>query len=542
MHEHLFTHQQELDRDGLVRAAEAVGLDVPRFVRELDEHTHTPRIEADVASAAQSQASSTPTFFVDGLRYDGPWDIESLLEAVSRPLGWRIRLLADQFAGLSASSSLLMLLGVLGALGLANSPWAECYRTLWETPLSVGIPGGALDLSLRNWVNDGLIVVFFFVVGLEIRRELTVGDLASPRRAALPIVAAVGGMACPALIYLLFNAGGDASRGWGVPMGTDTAFALGILALLGRRVPLALRVFVAAAAIADDVGTVAVIAFFYTAHIHFPSLAVAAVAWGVALALNRARIYRLLPYALIGIVMWLAVLGSGVHPTLAGVLLAFAIPTRSTPNAAGLLAQSESIFQGIEAPALGEASEARYQAAVRALEAMVERLLSPAQRLGRDLEPWSAYVVLPIFAFANAGVPLTARPEDFLHPVALGVGLGLLVGKPLGLTLGALLAVGTGLATKPDEIRWAHVLGAGIVCGIGFTMSFFIAGVTFEDPGTLALAQLSTLAASVVAAMVGSLTLWSVPKVKVGGHSVRVEPQEARTDGPAPSKGQRVAG
>jgi NhaA family Na+:H+ antiporter len=192
-----------------------------------------------------------------------------------------------------------------------------------------------------------------------------------------------------------------------------------------------------------------------------------------------------------------------VHPTLAGVLLAFAIPTRGAPNSAVLLAQAESIFQSVEAPAIGEATEARYQAAVRALEGMVERLLSPAQRLARDLQPWSAYLVLPMFAFANAGVELAVKPRDFLEPVSLGVMLGLLVGKPLGILLGAWLAVAAGLASKPGDIQWSQVVGAGVLCGIGFTMAFFIAGVAFDSPPTLALAKLSILAASVVAAAVG---------------------------------------
>jgi NhaA family Na+:H+ antiporter len=507
MHEHLFTHQRDLDRDGLVEAATTIGLDVERFVHDLDGHGHAIRVDDDLASAERSGASATPTFFVDGRRYDGPWDVESLLEAVSKPLGWRIRALADQFAGLSASSGMLMLVGVFIALAWANSPWRDSYRLLWDAPVTIRLAGRALELSLLHWVNDGFIVVFFLVVGLEIRRELTVGDLASWRHAALPIAAAIGGMLCPALIFLFFNAGTASSHGWGVPMGTDTAFALGLLALLGRRVPLSLRVFVAAAAIADDVGSIAVIAIFYTASIKLGSLGLAALFWGLALGLNRARVYRALPYAVVGLLLWYFVLDSGVHPTLAGVLLAFAIPTRGTPNAGALLGQAESILQGIEAPAFGEADESRYQAAVRALEAMVERLLSPAQRLARDLQPWSAYLVLPVFAFANAGIELTISLRDFLEPVSLGVMFGLFVGKPLGLSAGAWLAVRTGLATKPADLRWAHLVGAGFLCGIGFTMAFFIAGVAFDDPATLALAKLSTLAASVLAALVGWATL-----------------------------------
>jgi NhaA family Na+:H+ antiporter len=522
MHEHLFTHQQ-LDRDSLLQAAATMELDVERFARDLDEHTYAARVDDDLASAARSGANATPTFFVDGLRYDGPWDVESLHDAVSKPLGWRLRLLANQFAGLSASSSMLMLLGVVAALVWANSPWRDGYRHLWEAPLALGVAGHALNLSLHHWVNDGLVVIFFLVVGLEIRRELTVGELTSPRQAALPIAAAIGGMLCPALIYLLFNAGGEASHGWGVPMGTDTAFALGLLALLGRRVPLSLRVFVAAAAIADDVGSIVVIALFYTASIKFSSLGLALMLWGVALLLNRIRVYGTLPYAILGLMLWFAVLDSGVHPTLAGVLLAFAIPTRSAPNAAALLAQTESIFQGIEAPAVGEVDESRYQAAVRALEALVERLLSPAQRLARDLQPWSAYLVLPVFAFANAGIELSVSARNFLEPVSLGVMLGLFLGKPLGLSFGSWVAIRTGLATKPEDMGWRQIVGAGFLCGIGFTMAFFIAGVAFSHPQTLALAKLSTLAASVLAAIVGWTMLQFTHHLRLSGRASRAD-------------------
>jgi NhaA family Na+:H+ antiporter len=503
MHERLLSDGSQLDREGLIAAAADIGLDVESFARELDAGTHADRVEEDVRSAELSGAHATPTFYVDGRRYDGPWDMESLLEAVRKPLGWRLRLLAEQFAGLSTSSGLLMLVGVVAALLWVNSPWGEGYTRLWQAPLEVGVGAWGLEMELGEWVNDGLIVLFFLVVALEIRREVTVGELASLRGAALPFAAAVGGMLAPALLYLLFNGGTSTARGWGVPMGTDTAFALGVLAILGSRVPLSLRVFVAAAAIADDVASIAVIAVFYTEDIVLSSLAMALLLWAVALACNRARIYRPLPYVVIGLLLWLAVLDAGVHPTLAGVLLAFAIPTRSEPIAGALLAQSQSLLQSIETPPIGEVTPARHQAALQALEGMVERLLSPAQRVARELEPWSAYFVLPVFAFSNAGVELRMDPTDFLQPVSLGIVTGLLVGKPLGIAGGAWLAVQAGVATKPSDVKWWHVVGAGMLCGIGFTMSFFIAGLAFADEETLALAKISVLATSMVAGVGG---------------------------------------
>ncbi len=430
-----------------------------------------------------------------------------MLEAIERPLGWKIRLLAEQFAGLSASSGLLMLIGALVALVWANSPWREAYTALWDTQLAITVGGHALGLSLHEWVNDGLIVIFFFVVGLEIKRELTVGHLTERRQAALPIAAALGGMLCPALIYLLFNAGTPDSSAWGVPIATDTAFALGLLAMLGRIVPLSLRIFVAAAAIADDVGAILVIAVFYTDDLALISLALAGVLFGVALMLNWMRVYRPLPYAVTGLALWVAVLYSGLHPTLAGVLLAFSIPTRSSPNTYTLLGQTQAIFHSLEAPAIGERSESRYQSAVRALETMVERMLSPSQRLERDLQLWSAYLVLPLFALANAGIALSADALDILQPVSLGIIAGLALGKPLGITLGAWLAVRAGIAAKPDDFFWRQVAGAGFLCGIGFTMSFFIADVAFAGSELLPLAKFSVMLASVISGSVGWMLL-----------------------------------
>jgi NhaA family Na+:H+ antiporter len=527
MHDYLLSHQDTLDRDGLLQAASQLGLDTERFTYELDNHAHAARVRADFVSAEQSGASATPTFFINDRRYDGPWDEESVLEAIERPLGLRVRWLAEQFAGLSASSGLMMLIGALLALLWANSQWQTSYARLWETEFAITLGYHVLSLSLHDWVNDGLIVIFFFVVGLEIKRELTVGDLAEPKQAALPIAAAVGGMLCPALIYFLFNAGGPDSHGWGVPMSTDTAFALGLLAVLGRRVPLSLRIFVAAAAIADDVGAIVIITFFYTAHIAWTNLILSAALLSLALALNRARVYASLPYTLVGIGLWLAVLDSGVHPTLAGVLLAFAIPTRGVPNTSGLLGQSIAIFRSLEAPAIEGRSESRYQSAVRALEALVERLLSPSQRLERDLQAWSSYLVLPLFALANAGISLNASALDLLHPASVGVTLGLLVGKPLGITLCAWLAVRAGLAAKPEDIAWRQLMGAACLCGIGFTMSFFIAGVAFTDPETLTRVKLSIMLASVLAGTLGWLMLYNVRHGSEERTQVDVEPVKA---------------
>jgi len=518
MHNYLFEHQDGLDRDGLIAAATALGLDVDRFGRELDDHTYAERVDAHFAHARDSGAHATPTFFINGRRYDGPWDELSVLEAMREPLGWKVRQLATDFAGLSASAGLLMLTAAVIALLWANSPWGDSYTALWQTELAIRFGDFAFALSLHEWVNDALIVLFFFVVSLEIKREFTDGELSQPRRAALPLAAAAGGILAPAVIYLLFNVGGPNMMGWGVPMATDTAFALGILAIFGSRAPLALRVFVATLTVADDIGAILVLALVYTDHIAVAGLLLAAVLLAAAYGLNKVRVYRALPYALIGIVLWAAVLYSGIHPTLAGVLLAFAIPTRSPPRPAELHGQSMALFHSLESPPIEGHEQSRYQAAVRSLERMVERLLSPAERLGRDIQPWSSFLVLPLFALANAGIVLEASALNLLHPVSLGIVLGLVIGKPVGIIVGAWLAVHGGGAHAPTEFTWRQIAGAGALCGIGFTMSIFIANSAFTEAATLSLAKVSVMLAGILAAALG----WSLLRNTAGADGRRV--------------------
>jgi NhaA family Na+:H+ antiporter len=354
------------------------------------------------------------------------------------------------------------------ALLWANSPWAGTYSRLWEARLTAGAPGFGLRLSLHHWVNDGLMSVFFLLVGLEIKRELVAGELASRRSAALPLAAAIGGMLVPAALYAVVNAGGPGAAGWGVPMATDIAFALGTLALLGDRVPTALRIFLTALAIADDLGAVLVIAFFYAGALDWAAVGGAAVALAVLIMLNRAGSRRPLTYVLLGVALWLFVRASGIHATIAGVLLAFTIPARTGPDDDTFVARS------------------------------------PLQRLELALQGPVAFIVLPLFALANAGVPFTGSLGVVLHsPVALGVALGLILGKPLGITLASYLAVRSGVAQLPTGVTWPRLHGAAWLGGIGFTMSLFIAGLAFPGPAMLGAAKFGILGGSVCAGVIG---------------------------------------
>lgn len=504
IHDALYGHD-DLDEARILQHAADIKLDMAQFRHDLSQKTYADRVQEDFRSGIRSGANGTPTFFINGVRYDGAWDLESLLETVEKPLGMRVSLLAQEFTQLAASGGIVLLACTIIALIWANSPWSESYFHLWETALAFVLGESSLSEHLLEWVNDGLMVIFFFVVGLEIKREVVTGELASPRKAALPVAAALGGMVLPALIYVVFNIGGPGASGWGIPMATDIAFTLGILTVLGKRIPFSLKVFFTALAIADDLGAILVIAIFYSSGISWVSLGVGAIFLIALIGLNRAKVYATLPYGLLGIGLWLAFLESGVHPTIAGVLLALTIPTRSPANMRGLLAQTVTLLNNFELPVAWQSQvNSRRQAAVQVLETITDRMQSPAQRLEREFSPWATYVILPLFALGNAGVDLRGEASlSLLNPVSLGIILGLVLGKPLGITLFSWLAVRVGLAEVPAGVTWRQLFSASWLAGIGFTISLFIANSAFADPAVQTTAKLAILIASVLAAIVG---------------------------------------
>jgi NhaA family Na+:H+ antiporter len=427
------------------------------------------------------------------------------------------RLLAPfrEFSAREASGGVLLMGAALIALVWANSPFGDSYDALWKTTLTIGAGEVALSKSLHLWINDGLMAIFFLVVGLEIKREVLVGELASARRAILPIAAAVGGAALPALLFLII-AGGDpeAARGWGVPMATDIAFALGVLALLGSRVPVGLRIFLTALAIVDDLLAVLVIAIFYTSDLTLPALGAAAVILGALVVANRLGVRRPIVYALLGIALWVAVLQSGIHATVAGVLLAMTIPARTRIDPADFLERARGFIADFGRE-LGADPDEEHHAALWELEDLTESAQAPMLRMEHALHPWVAFAIVPLFALANAGVPIAGDlVSTATQPVVLGILIGLVVGKQVGITLAAWLVVRAGLATLPDGVRWRHIYGAAWVGGIGFTMSLFVADLAFGDAPSLALAKIGILAASIVAGLGGYLVLRSVkPRV-----------------------------
>jgi NhaA family Na+:H+ antiporter len=417
----------------------------------------------------------------------------------------------DSFVRTSVSGIGLLLLGTVAALVMANSPLVDLYERLWLTELTIGVEGFAITESLRHWVNDGLMTLFFFVVGLEIKREVLVGDMRYPRRAALPIAAAVGGVVAPALIYLAFNWGGAGQHGWGVPMATDTAFSLGIISLFGSRVRPMLLVFLTAFAIVDDILAVLVIAIFYTAEIHWPWIGVAIALLGLLAVANAAGFHRWPVFAFIGLLVWLAVFESGVHATLAGVLVAMTVPARSWINPSEFLVRARMAIADFEAACYvtdNMLSNEPQQEATQELERLCEDVETPMTHLQHRLNPWVAYGVLPLFAFANAGIPLTSGLGAALQsPVAWGVIVGLVIGKPLGITLFSWLAVRAGIAIKPPAITWRQIAAVACLGGIGFTISLFVAELAFETDSLWNAARVGILIGSVIAGLVAYLLL-----------------------------------
>jgi NhaA family Na+:H+ antiporter len=381
----------------------------------------------------------------------------------------------------------------------------------WETHFGFQCGTREFTHSLLHWVNHGLLTVFFFVVGLEIKREFTVGHLATLRSGALPVIAALGGIALPALIYASI-APPELQHGWGIPIGTDTAFAVALVVLLGDRVPIELRVFLTAAVIIDDIVAILVIALFYTGNIDAAYLVASGAVTALLVVLNRIGVYGAMPYAVCGVLLWFFLHEAGLHATLAGVVLAVLIPTLPPVNLKALLAQAATVIH-LEDRHTGEAMRpGPSEPTLRTLDAIHARIESPADKFLRSVEPWSSYVVLPIFAMANAGVAWSVDVFEGHGRLICAVTLGLVLGKPIGISLAAWLAVRTGFAVKPDAYSWRQLCGAGALGGIGFTMSLFIAGIAFPGPADYAAAKIAIFLASMTAAGLGTLILWRKPE------------------------------
>jgi NhaA family Na+:H+ antiporter len=435
------------------------------------------------------------------------------------PLIERLMAPFQRFASAASAGGLVLLATTVIALVWANSPWSHSYHALWESPLGITIGTWSTRTTLHHLINDGLMAVFFFLVGLEIKRETLAGELASLRQAALPMCAALGGMVVPAGIYLLITRGTPAVVGWGVPMATDIAFALGVLALLGDRIPTGLKVFLAALAIVDDIGAILVIAVFYSGGVDWVALGAATFVLVLSAGANRAGVRNPWAYGVIGLALWAAVLASGVHATVAGVLLAMTIPVRTRIHEATFLRGAHSALEEFDRAASETAldpdvrvlSNTAHHTAVEELETLCESVQPPLIRLEHSLHGIVSFGIMPLFALSNAGVSVSQIDLGGVlrNPATLGVMLGLIIGKPLGITAFSWLATRIGLASLPTGVTWRMLAATGVLGGIGFTMALFIGGLAFTDPARLDAAKLGILVASAVTGVGGWLWLRS---------------------------------
>jgi Na+:H+ antiporter, NhaA family len=466
------------------------------------------KVARDIEAARGSDARLSPTFFINGRRYEGPWDEASLAEAMLGSVARRVQAAALDFARWAPSTGVLLLLAAVLAILLANSPLGPVFEELWQTELALLAGAAGFSLPLRGWVNDGLLTLFFLVIGLEIKRELSVGRLASWRSAALPLGAAFGGMAAAALLYLAIAPAGQAA-GWAIPTTTDTAFAVALIAVLGKRVPVELRIFLTAAVIVDDLAAIAIVALFYSTGLQAEFVLAAAATTAALAFLNRSGVYAPFPYVALGIVLWVCLERSGLHATLAGVIVAVLTPTRPPADLRALLAQAEAIFQ-YETRTRGEEllRHGPSERALRALDGIHDRIESPAAKLLRSLAPWSSYLVLPIFALANAGLAWSPGILEGNGALILAIVAGLMIGKPAGIFLAAAIAVRAGIAIKSAAYSWTQLLGAGALAGTGFTMSLYLAAKAFPDPATFGAAKLAIFLASLASGALGTFLLW----------------------------------
>lgn len=444
----------------------------------------------------------------DGGIFSAPW--EKSFSRILTPF--------EDFIHRQTTSGMLLMLTAIVALIWANSGFYESYDHMKHIPISIGIGSWGLEKSLHHWVNDGLMAIFFFVIGLELKREIIVGELADIRKATLPIVAAIGGMALPALIYFWINSEAPAANGWGIPMATDIAFALGVVALLAHRVPKALITFLVALAIVDDLGAVMVIAIFYTETINLEALYVAGLLFVVLLSFNFGGIRKILPYFIIAIFLWYALLLSGVHATLAGVIGALSVPAIPKYNPSRFNQHVKSLMKRFEKSQNHNndiMNNDELRAIVHSLESGTQNVQTMSQRLEYIWHVPVAYFVIPIFVLFNAGIPLefASIGDTLTHPVALGIWLGLIIGKFIGITGISWVFLKLGLARLPKDVRFSQIAGVSLLAGIGFTMSIFIAELAFEGQDYLLLvSKTGIILSSLIAGIIGAIWLFIASK------------------------------
>lgn len=509
VHDAIMKRGPSLNKEDLDNISETFNLTYFDEIPPSTKDSINQHIQEDIDDAQKSGVIITPTFFINNRRYEGPWDESSLSDALLGSLGHRFHTATIDFVRWGPSAGIMLLMMSMLAIILVNSTIGPSFQSFWSNQLGITITNTTYSLSLLEWINDGLLCLFFLVVTLEIKREFTIGRLSSSQAAALPIMASFGGVVVPALIYLAIVPSGPLHIGWGTTISTDTAFAIAIIVMLGNKVPVELRIFLTAAAIVDDLISIIVIALFYSEAVHFTFVFASIGILLAMIALNHWNFYNPIPYAVLGVTLWICLYQAGLHPTLTGVLVALIIPTSPPANLMALNAQAQELFK---AEALdGEDKLMRNNPSpqtLRILDSIHDRIESPAAKLLRTVEPWSSYFILPLFALANAGVVLSFTFQEKDFQLMLAIFLGLVVGKPIGICLVSWLAIKVKIAEKPTAYTWHQLLGASVLAGMGFTMSLFIASHAFPSSNDLSAAKIAIFIASITAGITGSWIIY----------------------------------
>ncbi|MFT5903550.1 MAG: NhaA family Na+:H+ antiporter [Cryomorphaceae bacterium] len=508
LHELLIHYKETFTEDAVFTLAESIDLDMERFREDFESEYVSVRLEEDKSHAKERDVNFAPSLTINGYMYKDAWDEEALMEAINGAKAKPVEQAVVGFIHWGASAAIALLVAAIAALVFVNLGFLEDYEFLRHFKLGLNAGDADFILPLEVWINDGLMAVFFLLIGLEIKREIISGELSEMKKAAMPIVGAIGGMVVPVLLYLAINWNGEEAYGWGVPMATDIAFTLGLMALLGSRVPGSLKVFISALAVSDDLGAIIVIALFYGHGFHLDSFIVSLVIIAIMGLLNYFKVYSKTSYILLGILLWFFIYKSGLHATLAGVLTAVLIPARRRGNIVGIATQARVIFDH-EIERIQDANNTQENirhGALRVIDKAINRLTGPGEKLEHFLENPVNYFILPLFAFFNTGILVVGTYFDVFTPINLGIIVGLCIGKPLGIMSFCWIASKVKWASLSPEFNWSQLLGAACLAGVGFTMSIVVAGSAFEGE-TLDGAKLSILIASFISAIAGLFIL-----------------------------------
>lgn len=509
----LMSSQNDKTEEYILRTVGRLDLDFESFENEFNSRQTLDRIDEDIEAAKKSGLKVFPGLTINGSPYQGAWDNEALFEEIKRSGKQTFKLAIESFINWGASAAAVLIIATVLALLMVNVGYNEIYEHWKHTKLGMLFGEGNLILPLEMWINDFLMAIFFLMIGLEIKREVVDGELSDVKRAAMPVIGAIGGMLIPAFLYVVVNIGEETANGWGIPMATDIAFTLGLMALLGARVPLSLKIFISALAVADDLGAIIVIALFYGHGFHWMPFVGALIIVGIMFYLNKRRNFNLTAYLGLGLILWLLVFESGLHATLAGVITAILIPSRGKADLA-LIAQQANIIFEREVKNVQDQNTAQSSIGHTSLEVLknaISRLREPSEELQHSLEKVVNYFILPLFAFFNTGILLSGIELNLMQPGNLGVLLGLVVGKPLGIVGACWIASKTKAAQLSSEINWPQLFGASCLAGVGFTMSIVVASSAFHGE-LLTASKVSILIASTISAVVGLGILSMVSK------------------------------